>query len=256
MEAWHRLSALGGAGALGIWRGSLSFLSARFMDAWRRAWRHLAVESCTRGLLLDCSDTGWSSDVPACAPVASDEGCVICGDLLRVESLPFVDCLLAERVCRVARGNFVTAGVLFLLRLNNTAWCHRSSLGSTSVGSSSSAATSSTKDEFNKPGEFNRATLCLSLTLAAAWLTNLPAAIMIHYSVGGLALLLAGRAITTERASTQRLWSPRVWHPLLRDGVGCSYGDRPGIVLSVAGDLRTALDRCRSGALTGGTAAG
>ena len=36
-----------------------------------------------------------------------------------------------------------------------------------------------------------RPTLWLSLTLAAAWLTNLPAAVMIHYSAAGLATLLA-----------------------------------------------------------------
>ncbi len=36
-----------------------------------------------------------------------------------------------------------------------------------------------------------RPTLWLSLVLAAAWLTNAPAAVMIHYSAAGLALLLA-----------------------------------------------------------------
>jgi len=36
-----------------------------------------------------------------------------------------------------------------------------------------------------------RPTLWLSLTLAAAWLTNIPAALMIHYSAAGLALLVA-----------------------------------------------------------------
>ena len=38
-----------------------------------------------------------------------------------------------------------------------------------------------------------RPTLWLSLTLAAAWLTNAPAAVMIHYSAAGLALLFAAR---------------------------------------------------------------
>jgi non-canonical purine NTP pyrophosphatase (RdgB/HAM1 family) len=36
-----------------------------------------------------------------------------------------------------------------------------------------------------------RPTLWLSLTLAAAWLTNLPGALMVHYSAAGLATLLA-----------------------------------------------------------------
>ena len=47
-----------------------------------------------------------------------------------------------------------------------------------------------------------RPTLWLSLTLAAAWLTNLPAAVMIHYSAAGLATLLAVQK--------------RSWRPLLR----------------------------------------
>ena len=38
-----------------------------------------------------------------------------------------------------------------------------------------------------------RPTLCLSLALAGAWLINAPAALMIHYSVAGLAVLLAMR---------------------------------------------------------------
>jgi len=36
-----------------------------------------------------------------------------------------------------------------------------------------------------------RPILCLSLTLAAAWLTNAPAAVMIHYSAAGLVALIA-----------------------------------------------------------------
>jgi hypothetical protein len=36
-----------------------------------------------------------------------------------------------------------------------------------------------------------RPVLCLSLTLAAAWLTNAPAAVMIHYSAAGLVVLIA-----------------------------------------------------------------
>lgn len=55
-----------------------------------------------------------------------------------------------------------------------------------------------------------RPTLWLSLTLAAAWLTNAPAAIMIHYSAAGLALLLAARE------ATRNSWGPRVWRPVNR----------------------------------------
>ena len=42
-----------------------------------------------------------------------------------------------------------------------------------------------------RPGA--RPILCMSLTLAAAWLTNAPAAVMIYYSAAGLAVLLAAR---------------------------------------------------------------
>jgi uncharacterized membrane protein len=56
-----------------------------------------------------------------------------------------------------------------------------------------------------------RPTLWLSLTLAAAWLTNAPAAVMIHYSTAGLALVLAAR-----EAARKRSWSTRIWRPPVR----------------------------------------
>jgi non-canonical purine NTP pyrophosphatase (RdgB/HAM1 family) len=56
-----------------------------------------------------------------------------------------------------------------------------------------------------------RPTLWLSLTLAAAWLTNAPAAVMIHYSVAGLALLLAAR-----EAARKRSWGRQTWHLLIQ----------------------------------------
>jgi hypothetical protein len=52
-----------------------------------------------------------------------------------------------------------------------------------------------------KPTALVRPMLGLSLILAAAWLINLPAAVMIHYSTAGLALLLA----ITERSSSKQL---------------------------------------------------
>src|SRR5260370_28426767 len=55
-----------------------------------------------------------------------------------------------------------------------------------------------------------RPTLWLSLTLAAAWLTNLPAAVMIHYSAAGLATLLAVQK--------------RSWRPLLRTAPAIAVG--------------------------------
>ncbi len=59
-----------------------------------------------------------------------------------------------------------------------------------------------------------RPALWLTLTLAAAWLTNAPAAVMIHYAVAGLALLLAVR---------ERSWE-RSWRPLLRTALAIALG--------------------------------
>ncbi len=63
-----------------------------------------------------------------------------------------------------------------------------------------------------------RPTLCLSATLAAAWLTNIPAAVMIHYSAAGLALVMvatgaaaggARQRSSQERSSQDRSWQER-----------------------------------------------
>ena len=56
-----------------------------------------------------------------------------------------------------------------------------------------------------------RPTLWLSLILAAAWLTNAPAAVMIHYSTAGLALIFIAFGAGRERS-----WNPEVWHPAIR----------------------------------------
>jgi hypothetical protein len=68
-----------------------------------------------------------------------------------------------------------------------------------------------------------RPTLCLSLLLAAAWLTNAPAAMMIHYSTAGLALLLVARAVA-RNGSLSRRWGPQIWRPLLRTAVAILFG--------------------------------
>ncbi len=71
-----------------------------------------------------------------------------------------------------------------------------------------------------------RAALCLSLTLAAAWLTNVPAAVMIYYSTAGLALVLAAMGVVRERSSNldtdldAQLRSLQVLRPLVRSLVG------------------------------------
>jgi hypothetical protein len=64
-----------------------------------------------------------------------------------------------------------------------------------------------------------RPTLWLSLTLAAAWLTNAPAAVMIHYSAAGLALVIAAIG-----AAGTRSWGPQTWRPLVRTALAMLLG--------------------------------
>ena len=69
-----------------------------------------------------------------------------------------------------------------------------------------------------------RPTLWLSLTLAAAWLTNAPAAVMIHYSAAGLALLFAAMGAMRERSRRLPVWGPQVWRPLVRTALAMVLG--------------------------------
>jgi hypothetical protein len=63
-----------------------------------------------------------------------------------------------------------------------------------------------------------RPTLWLSVVLAAAWLTNAPAAVMVYYSTACLALLFA--VIGAARKSTlTRAWNAGVSHPLIPTSV-------------------------------------
>jgi hypothetical protein len=55
-----------------------------------------------------------------------------------------------------------------------------------------------------------RSALELSLTLAAAWLTNTPAAVMIHYSTAILAIVIVARHLFIARASIERARSSTV----------------------------------------------
>ncbi len=68
-----------------------------------------------------------------------------------------------------------------------------------------------------------RPTLWLSLTLTAAWLTNVPAAVMIHYSTAGLALVLVATTVATTvaakaatGAARERSKGAQIWRPLVR----------------------------------------
>src|SRR5208282_358097 len=109
MEAGHRISALGGARALGIWRGSLPVLSACFLGAGRRARRGSALEGGAGRVLLDGAHAGRSGHVPARPRVAPGRGRVVRGLVLCAESLPFADRLLAERLRRIAGCGAATA---------------------------------------------------------------------------------------------------------------------------------------------------
>ncbi len=82
----------------------------------------------------------------------------------------------------------------------------------------------------NEPGL--RPTLWLGLTLAAAWLTNVPAAVMIHYSAFGLALVIAATGAPPggklgaprERLTWGESWGRRRLRPLVRTSMGVALG--------------------------------
>src|ERR1035438_7801428 len=102
METRHRLSALGGAGALGIRRGSLLVLSAGFLDTRRRARCCTALEDGAGRVLLDRARTCRRGYVQPCPALAPGTGRAICRCVLCAESLPFANRPLAERLCGTA----------------------------------------------------------------------------------------------------------------------------------------------------------
>jgi hypothetical protein len=69
-----------------------------------------------------------------------------------------------------------------------------------------------------------RQTLWLSLLLAAAWLTNAPAAVMIEYSTAGLALLFTIIALLRQPSSRRQISSPQIWRPLLHTALAMLLG--------------------------------
>jgi hypothetical protein len=69
----------------------------------------------------------------------------------------------------------------------------------------------------NQPGL--RPTMWLGLVLAAGWLTNAPAAVMMHYSAAGLALVLVSIGAARERS-----WDRKMWRPLVRTALAMVIG--------------------------------
>lgn len=65
-------------------------------------------------------------------------------------------------------------------------------------------------------------TLWLSIVLAAAWLTNVPAAVMIHYSAVGMALVLAAGGATEP--GHERPFAATHWRGLIRTGMAIILG--------------------------------
>ena len=85
----------------------------------------------------------------------------------------------------------------------------------------------------SEPG--HRPTLGLSLTLAAAWLTNVPAAVMIHYATAGLALVFVATGAATGAtrvAAREPSWGPEVWRPLVRTFVRIALAMLLGVGLA------------------------
>jgi hypothetical protein len=68
-----------------------------------------------------------------------------------------------------------------------------------------------------------RPTLQLALILAAAWLTNAPAALMIHYSTAGLALLFFVHKVVRELAHKRSL-DPQILRPLIQTAFAMLLG--------------------------------
>ncbi len=120
--------------------------------------------------------------------------------------------------------------LLCLLRLKEPAFDHPDSAGggetpksrgfweghdfSRAINSAKASALAA-EGHCSLPGQHSfRPVLWLSLTLAAAWLTNVPAAVMIYYSIAGLALIFAARQAAHTRSRDPQTWRPLLWTAL------------------------------------------
>jgi hypothetical protein len=121
METWDRISALGGAGALRIWRAAIHFLSARVVGVGSGTEQDFSLGRSFGHLHLAGAGGGGRGDVFVSAAMAGParrnfRSRAVCG-----ESLPSGDCVLAECVRRTAGGvPAATAGVGVVARGGTT----------------------------------------------------------------------------------------------------------------------------------------
>src|SRR5215469_18495428 len=104
MEAWHRLSAMGGTGSFRVWRTTLHFLSAGFLDSRRAHQRNSPLDDRLSRLYLARTGGGGCIEVCSGAALARPARCHLGRRAVRGEPVSPGDRLLAERVCRVAGG--------------------------------------------------------------------------------------------------------------------------------------------------------
>ncbi len=102
-------------------------------------------------------------------------------------------------------GAVIPLVLLYVVRLNNASLEQQSMIAEGDLESKGGVA----------PREFAASAVGLTLALTAAWLTNLPAAVMIHYSVAALAVFFALRLVVRKRISSDVAWVQELSRPLL-----------------------------------------
>src|SRR6185437_10329434 len=158
METWDIASAMGSGGALRIRGGPLHLLSSNFLDSRLTFGLTPAVETCDRGLCLDSPHNLW---------------------LLHV----FLARQWMERNEAIFAALFYVANPYFLVIIY---W--RSAFAELLAGALIPLLVLAAFRRGEKPGEI---VLPLALIVAAAWLINVPSAIMVTYSAAFFILALA-----------------------------------------------------------------
>src|SRR6266404_3005023 len=222
MAARYLISALGGAGALGIRRGSLPVLSARFLDPGRRARCRSVLEDGTRRVLLDCAHACRSGHVPARPRVVPAPGRSVCGRVLCAESVSLADRLLAERIRRTS-GRHTAAPSAAVYSAAQGAWLSSGVVVESHAGGGMA-------DERTRSGDD---------PLLSGW-----AGVALRDDWGRACNRRWTTVASTDLASSQT------------DNAGNVPGGRPGLVLSAPGHLRTGMDQHQRGAVTRCASAG